>query len=181
MISRLSRLAAPAVLTSALVALSACGGSTVPSTSGSSQGAAVRGANVALEQAAIMNAHPNATCAKKYVDCETVSKSKGLGLLWCYGPKSDPCSKSDAGKVKWTGVVCLAAGETCKNPIKQLTGKMTGPYKCKPSDDCHGTWELDTISPGPGLKETKQYIYKQDVRACRTPCLSSLVGLNVGP
>jgi hypothetical protein len=180
MISRLSRLAAPAILASALVALSACGGSTVPSTPGSSQNAAVGGAGVALEQAALMNVRPNATCSHKYVACETVSKSKGLELEWCYGPKSDPCSHSNAGKVKWTGVVCLAAGKGCSKPIKQLTGKMTGPYKCKPSNDCHGTWELDTITPEAGLKETKQYIYKQDVRSC-SPCDSSLVGLDVGP
>jgi hypothetical protein len=181
MISRLSRLAAPAILTSALVALSACGGSTVPSTPGSAQNAAVGHTGAALERAALMYVSPNATCPARYVACETVSKKSGLEALWCYGPKSDPCSHSDAGKVKWTGVVCLAAGKTCAKPIKELTGTMTGPYKCKPSDKCHGTWELDTIKPGPGLKETQQYLYKQDVRACRTPCINSLVGLNVGP
>lgn len=180
MISRLSRLAAPAIITSAFVILSACGGSTVPSMPGSNQSAAIGSESVALEQAAMIIAQPNATCPKRFVACGTVSVKNGLEAIWCYGPKNDPCSKSDVGKVKWTGVVCLAAGKTCAKPIKLLTGKMTGPYKCKPSDNCHGTWELDTITPGPGLKETKQYLYKQDVRACRTPCLISLVGLNVG-
>jgi hypothetical protein len=184
MISRLSRLAAPAILTSALVALSACGGSTVPSTPSSAQNAAVGRTGVALEQAAIINVQPNGTCPKNlkhFNSCYQVSKSKGLELGWCYGPKYDPCSKSDVGKVKWTGVVCLVAGKTCPKPIKELTGKMTGPFKCSKKIGCDGTWDLDTITPGAGLKETKQYLYKQDVRSCRTPCDNSLVGLNVGP
>lgn len=179
MISRLSRLAAPAILTAASVILSACNGSTVPSTPGSIQNAVVGGTHVALEQAAIINAQPNAGCPSHFVECHTVSKSKGLELGWCYGPKSDPCSNSNVKKVHWSGIVCLAAGKSCPNPIKELTGKMTGPYKCKPSQ-CNGTWELDTITPGPGLKETKQYLYKQDVRICRSPCTHTLVGLNVG-
>jgi hypothetical protein len=181
MISRFGRLAAPAILTSALVALSACGGSTVPSTPSSNLNATVSHTGVALERATLMYVSPNATCPTKYVDCETVSKKSGLGLLWCYGPASDPCSHSDAGKVKWSGVVCLAPGKSCAKPIKVLTGAMTGPFKCEAKYKCHGTWELDTIKPGPGLKETKQYLYKQDVRACRGSCQISLVGLNVGP
>jgi hypothetical protein len=181
MISRLSRLAALGTLMSALVALSACGGSTVPSTPASSQNAGAGGTSVALERAAVMIAQPDVTCPTRYVACGKVSKKNGLEALWCYGPKSDPCSHSNAGKVKWSGIVCLAAGKSCAKPIKELTGTMSGPYKCKPSDKCHGTWELDKITPGPGLKETKQYLYKQDVRACGSPCDISLVGLDVGP
>jgi hypothetical protein len=180
MISRLSRSAAPAILTSALVALSACGGSTVPSMPSSSQNTVV-GAHVALEQAALMNAQPNTSCPSRFYACGKVSKKKGLEAIWCYGPKSNPCSKSNVAKVKWSGIVCLAAGKTCKNPIKELTGAMTGPYKCKASDKCHGTWELDTITPGPGLKETNKYLYKQDVSICRSPCQTLLIGLDVGP
>src|SRR5579883_2214809 len=92
------------------------------------------------------------------------------------------CAKSDAGKVKWSGVVCLAKGPTCKGPIKVLTAKWSGPFKCKASDKCKGTFELDTIKPGPGLKETSKYLYKQDIHICKgASCQDAYIGLDVGP
>ena len=56
--------------------------------------------------------------------------------MWCYGPSSDPCSKSNAGNYTWSGIVCDAKGKTCKKPIKQLTAKWTGPFKCRKKDKC---------------------------------------------
>jgi hypothetical protein len=76
----------------------------------------------------------------------------------------------------------LAKGATCKKPIKQLTAAWSGPFKCKAKDKCTGTYELDTISPGPGLKQTKSYLYKQDIHICASAsCEDAYVGLNVGP
>jgi hypothetical protein len=182
MIPRLIRWTAPATLTSAMLALTACAGgnwSAVPSAQGSSQIASV-GVNQA--HIAILNAQPNVTCPKQYLDCDTVSQKHGALLIWCYGPSSDPCSDSDAGEVTWSGVVCLAKGGTCKKPIKQLTAAWSGPFKCKAKDKCKGTYELDTISPGPGLKQTKSYLYKQDIHICASAsCEDAYVGLNVGP
>ena len=122
------------------------------------------------------------TCPKRFLDCDTVSAKHGALLIWCYGPSSDPCSDSDAGDVTWSGVVCLAKGATCKKPIKQLTAAWSGPFKCKAKDKCTGTYELDTITPGPGLKQTKSYLYKQDIHICASAsCEDAYVGLNVGP
>src|SRR5580658_2226106 len=132
MIPRLIRWTAPATLTSAMLALTACAGgnwSTVPSAQGSSQIASVGAKSVNQAHIAILNAQPNVTCPKRYLDCDTVSQKHGALLIWCYGPSSDPCSDSDAGEVTWSGVVCLAKGAACKKPIKQLTAAWSGPFK----------------------------------------------------
>ena len=71
----------------------------------------------------------------------------------------------------------LGKGITCKKPIKQLTAKWTDPFKCK----MQGTYELDTIKPGTGLKETSSYLYKPNIHICAAPCENVYVGLNVGP
>ena len=131
---------------------------------------------------AILNAQPNVSCPSKFYACVTVSQKHGLELYWCYGPKSDPCSNSNAGRPKWSGIVCTAAGTTCKAPIKQLTAKWSGPFRCGSKVNCNGTYELDKLTPGPGLKQTKQYAYKQDVHICvGKKCQIDLIGLNVGP
>ncbi len=184
MVSRLIRLTAPAILASATLAMSACAGSnwsTMPNAQGSSQVASA-GARSAGHSKVALNAQGNAACAKRYIECVTVSLKHGAELLWCWGPSSDPCSDSDAGEVTWSGVVCLAKGATCKKAIKQLTAKWTGPFKCKAKDKCTGTYELDTIKPGAGLKQTKSYTYKQDIHVCSgTSCQDAYVGMNVGP
>jgi hypothetical protein len=183
MIPRLSRWAALVTVTSALV-LSACAGGTwssMPSVPGSSQSASIGPQSGYQPGIAHLNVQPNATCPKRFVACVTVSKTEGVQLIWCYGPKADPCSKSDAAKGKWSGIVCTAAGKTCKKPVKQLTASWSGPFKCKPEDDCKGNFELDTIKPGPGLKETNKYIYKQDSHFCvGTRCEDKYIGLDVG-
>ncbi len=171
----------PAILMAAAFAFSACAGGNLstPSVQGLSQ-AASAAHNGGEMGAAILNAQPNVTCPSRFFACVTVSQKHAIELDWCYGPPSDPCSNSNAGKPKWTGIVCAAAGNTCKAPIKQLTAKWSGPFKC--GKGCNGTYEVDKLTPGPGLKQTKQYAYKQDVHICAgKKCLIDLVGLNVGP
>jgi hypothetical protein len=183
MIVRFSRWFALA-LTSALV-LSACAaktGSTIPSVPGFGQSASVGHPGTLDIRVLNPSAQPNVACPKRFAgDCHTVSKANGLELGWCYGPKADPCSKSNAGEVKWSGLICLAAGKTCHGAVKVMTGKFTGPFKCTKSLGCKGTWELDTITPGSGLQETTKYLYKQSVKSCATSCITKYVGLNVGP
>jgi hypothetical protein len=171
-------------LTSALV-LSACAaktGPTIPNAPGLSDSAS--GGLQSGWDVRIMNpsALPNATCSSRFTGgCFTVSKSKGLEIGWCFGPKMNPCSKSDAGSVKWSGVVCKAKGKSCPGPIKQMKAKWTGPFKCTAKLHCKGTWELDTITPGSGLKETSTYAYKQTIKSCASPCIVKYIGLDVGP
>jgi hypothetical protein len=51
-----------------------------------------------------------------------------------------------------------------------------------PVDQCKGTFELDTITPGPGLEQTNAYKYKQDSHICLgSKCADAYLGLNVGP
>lgn len=170
-------------LASAL-AVSACAGNgyVTPSALGAGQPGSAALASGWASQLVSPNAQPNVTCPRRYKDCVQASKSKSVELLWCYGPVSDPCSRSDAGKVKWSGYVCLAKGRTCRKPIKQLTASWSGPFKCKAQYKCKGTFELDTLKPGPGLKETKKYLYKQDVHICKgASCEDEYIGISVGP
>jgi hypothetical protein len=167
MIVRLSRWSALA-LTSAL-ALSACAGNagpTTPSAPSFSRSAPAAPANAWGAHIATASVPMTATCPKKFYACITIYKTGKAELRWCYGPASDPCGDSNAGKAKWSGVVCLAAGAGCKAPIKQLTAKWSGPFKCKTSDDCNGTYELDTLTPHSGIKVSSKYIYKQNVHIC---------------
>ena len=184
MIFRCSRWAVPATLAAAAFALSACAGgslSTAPSLPGFNQTAPAGADSAALSRIAILNPQPNVTCPKKYDACLTVSKKNGLAMGWCYGPVRKPCAHSNAGKAKWSGVVCKVKDKTCKKPVKELTAKWSGPFKCKHSDKCKGTYELDTFTPGPGLKVTKKYIYKQDIHACvGAKCEVLPIGINIG-
>ncbi|HEY6450499.1 MAG TPA: hypothetical protein VIX60_07460 [Candidatus Cybelea sp.] len=183
MIARYSRLILPAILMTATCAFSACAGGNLstPSVQGLNQAASAAhdGGEIG---AAILNPQPNVSCPSKFYACVTVSQKRGLSLYWCFGPKSDPCSNSDVSKRKWSGLVCAAAGTTCKAPIKQLTAKWSGPFRCGGKFNCNGTYELDKLTPGPGLKQTNQYVYKQDVHICAgKKCQIDLIGLNVGP
>ncbi len=182
--ARWSRWAVPATLMAAAFALSACAGnnlSATPNVEGFNQ-AASAGADIGTRSGiTILGAQPNVKCPKQYLDCETVSKKKGLALMWCYGPSSAQCSETN--QFTWSGIVCGAKGKTCKKPIKQLTAKWTGPFKCRKKDKClsKGYYELDTIKPGPGLKVTTKYVYKQDIHICASgSCQDAYIGLNVG-
>jgi hypothetical protein len=188
MIPRLSRWLA---LASGL-ALSACAANTVqtmPSAQGLAESASAGYQSVADLRVLNANMQPNVTCPKRFSGgCYTVSKSKSVELGWCYGKKGNECEPSNAGDAKWSGLICLAKGKGCPGPIKELTAKWTGPFSCSTYHlKCKGTFELDTITPGPGLSETKQFLYKQVVRACGslnggTPtCSVKVVGMNVGP
>jgi hypothetical protein len=182
MTPRLSRWAAPATLTLAAFALSACAGgmSTTPNAQGSNQSASTGAPDAERPQIANSIVSLRRSCPGQYVDCFTVSKSKGAKIIWCLGAASDPCGNSDAGSAKWSGKACLAKTPTCKKAIKQLTAKWSGPFKCKAKDKCMGTYELDTLRPGPGLKVTKQYLYKQDIHLCASgSCADYYIGLNV--
>jgi hypothetical protein len=176
--------AALVTLVSALT-LSACaGGAFSPVPSGNAAGQLAPGGASSFDRLSTLNSsvQPNAaSCSKKkYAYCETVSLKNGLELMWCVGTKKDPCK--DTGAYKWSGIVCDAKGATCKKPIPELTAAWTGPFKCKAKDKCTGTWELDTITPGKGLKQNKAYIYKQNIHACKgTKCDNAYIGLNVGP
>lgn len=176
--------AAFASLIAATFVLAACSGanlSAVPNAQGL-QAASAGATNLDQPHVAISGARPDVTCPARYLDCGTVSLKHGALFIWCWGPSSNPCSKSDAGKVTWSGVVCKAKGKTCKGPITQLTAAWSGPFKCKSKDKCKGTFELDTLTPGHGLKQTKYYTYKQDIHVCSgASCQDVYVGLNVGP
>lgn len=184
MTSRCSRWAVPAIVMVAAFALSACGGgnvSTTPSVQGFNQGAGTGADNLTRPGVTMLNAQPNAKCPKKYLACDTVSKKKGLVIMWCYGPSSAACSETNS--ITWSGVVCDAKGKTCRKPTKVMTATWSGPFKCRKKDKCSskGYYELDTITPGKGLKTTKKYAYKQDIHYCSgSSCGDVYVGLNVG-
>lgn len=183
MILRFGQLSALA-LTSIFI-LSSCAANTVPTTP-TSQGfgqSASDGQRTGWD-VRIANASklPNVTCPVRFTGgCGSVSKSEGAEFAACYGPKGRECDPSNAGKVKWSGFSCLAKSKTCRKPIKQLTSTWTGPFKCHPQDGCRGTFELLTIKPGPGLKETAKYLYMQEEEACASPCIVKYIGLSVGP
>ncbi len=180
MITRHSRLAAPAALLAAY-ALSACAGGnspTTPSVQGFEPAVSVGADNAAAPAMAILNAKPNVNCPARFYDCTTVSQKNGAVVMWCSGTRKKPCKETN--KYTWSGIVCVANGPTCKKPIKQLTAKWSGPFKCKPKDKCKGTYVLDTLTPGPGLKVTKKYIYKEEIRMCAgTACTEDYSGINV--
>jgi hypothetical protein len=180
MLPRLT-LAALAMLASALT-LSACaGGAFAPVPSGNAASQLAPAGALGADRLSTLNppVQPNATkCPKGYAYCETVSLKNGLEIAWCTGTKTDACA--DTSKYKWSGIVCDAKDATCKKPITELTAAWSGPFKCKAKDKCKGTYELDTITPGKGLKPTKAYIYKQDIRACKgTKCGNEYIALNV--
>jgi hypothetical protein len=182
MLPRLT-LAALVTLASALT-LSACAGGTFsPVPSGNAAGQLAPAGSLSFDRLSTLNSTvlANATkCPKQYIYCEMVSLKNGLVLMWCDGTKKDPCK--DTSDYKWSGYVCDAKTPTCKKPITELTAAWTGPFKCKAKDKCTGTYELDTITPGKGLKQSKTYIYKQEIHVCKgTKCQSAYIGLNVGP
>ncbi len=183
MTARCNRWALQATLMAAALALSACAGglSTTPNVQEFNQGPSRGADDDARQGMATLDARPNVKCPKKYLTCYTASKKTGLAIAWCYGATSNPCVRSHADKASWSGIVCTAKGLICKKPIKQLTAKWSGPFKCKKKDQCRGTYELDTLVPGPGLKRTKNYVYKQDIQACSgRKCQDVYIGLNVG-
>ncbi len=184
MTPRCSRWAGPVLAMVAAFALSACGGgnvSTTPSVQSFNQSAGIGADNLTRPSVTTLNVQPNVKCPKKYLTgCDTVSKKKGLVIHVVLGTKKHPCA--DTNKVTWSGVVCDAKGKTCKKPIKQMTAAWSGPFKCKKKDMCgsKGYFELDTITPGKGLKPTKKYVYKQDIHYCAgSSCGDVYIGLNV--
>jgi hypothetical protein len=65
-----------------------------------------------------------------------------------------------------------------------MTAAWTGPFVCVPSvcgSGVSGTYEVDAITPGEGLKKTKRYVYKQDIQYCASSgCEDATIGLKVG-
>ncbi len=178
-----NRWTVPATVMAAAVAFSACAGglSTTPNAQESNKGRSAGADLGARLGIAALSAGRHVNCPKKYVTCYTVSKKAGLTIAWCYGSASNPCVHSHADKASWSGIVCTAKGQTCKKPVKHLTATWSGPFKCKTKDPCRGTYELDTLAPGPGLKRTRSYVYKQDIHACAgRNCQDVYIGLNVG-
>jgi hypothetical protein len=179
MISLLRRWALPAVLASAAVGLAACAGnsgSPVPlAPNQMSAGGFHLGTPRTMEAGA-------AACPTTYINCFTVSLSKGLKITWCDGTTTNPCA--DTNKYKWSGDICKAAAVTCKE-IKQFTVKWTGPFKCtkkacKGFATQKGYYELDTIGIGKSPpKQTKSYKYKQAIDL--NGSVAGYIGLNVGP
>jgi hypothetical protein len=182
-VPRLGRWAAPASLTLAAFVLSACaGGNITPNAQGLTQARTGGALNAERPQIANSKLFPSASCPTSlYLDCVTISKKTGAKLVWCYGPSSNPCGDSDAGKAKWSGLACLAKTKACKKPFKPIKTKWTGPFTCKTQDKCTGTYELDTLTPGPGLKVTQDYLYKQHIEICPKggSCESTYIGINV--
>lgn len=176
-------LAALAALASAITFSACAGGTLSPATSGSAAGQLAPAGALSSDRLSTLNPMAQAlpaACPKEYLYCEMVSLKNGLVLQWCDGSKKDPCA--DTGKYKWSGFVCDAKDATCKKPITEPTAAWTGPFKCKAKDKCTGTYELDTLTPGKGLKQTKQYLYKQEIQICKgTKCQHAYIGLNVGP
>ncbi len=174
-------LSLPAALLIAALMLCACARgdlSTVPSVQGVNQAAPVGADSAAAPSITHRNARPNVDCPTRFYDCTTVSLKNGAVIMWCSGTRKKPCKNTN--KYIWSGIVCLAKGATCKKPIKQLTAKWSGPFTCKPKDKCKGTYVVDTLTPGPGLKVTKKYIYKQEIRMCAgSACTHDYSGINV--
>ena len=182
MISLLRRWSLPAVLVSAALALSACAGnsgSPVPLAPNqmSPGGLQHLGAVRAMEAGA-------AACPTSYINCFTVSLTKGLKITWCDGTTANPCA--DTNMYTWSGEICLAKAAMCgKKSIKQFTVKWTGPFKCtkkacKGFKTQKGYYELDTIGIGKTPpKQTTKYLYKQAIDL--DGAVAGYIGLNVGP
>ncbi len=128
-------------------------------------------------------------CPMKFTqDCYTVSASTGLVIDWCVssGPKS--CDLT--GQYSFSSTVCLAKSFACGKPTRQITGAFSGPFQCNPSiglceGGTSGSYEVDTITPRPGLRQTRRYRYQQDARICLISnpgdCSDAFLGFNVGP
>jgi len=123
-----------------------------------------------------MTLRPNA-CPRRFPDgCYIVSLRYGANIVWCYGPPSNPCA--DTNQYGWGGVITTAKG----NPTTKMSASWYGPYQCVPSlcGSDQGTYVLDTISVGKGLRETSRFKYVESV--CKdASCVASAIGLLVGP
>jgi hypothetical protein len=181
MICLVGRGSLAAAFVTAVMALTACAGSSgpsVPLAPNQIPPAGFQESGARLHSDAV----PAATCPKHYIDCITVSLKHGAIDDWCYGKASFQCGETN--KYKWSGAVCLASAKTCK-PIKQMTAKWTGPFRCRTKigvcgGSTKGSYEVDTISIGnPPPKQTKLYLYKQAI--ILSGALGGYLGINVGP
>lgn len=169
----------PVALAAGSFVLSACAaGSSVVPASSSQLSSSARSAQAPTAFGAMRGD----ACPRQFTaGCYTFSLSKGLSIVWCYGPASDRCKNSN--EVMWSGDVCLTNDRKCV-PIEQLRASWSGPYKCK-SSTCgsKGYYERDTISKGKRPpRETQQYVYKQLIHLCTSAsCAKYYIGINVGP
>jgi hypothetical protein len=125
---------------------------------------------------------PNAFCPLEFSACYTVSASHTIRIPWCYGPSSQPCE--DTNQWTWSGIVCTEKGPPCRNiKTEEMSAKWSGPFNCVPSVCGRdiGTYVLDAITTEKGIKQTKLYIYEQDIHICESYCKNFYSGLNVGP
>lgn len=182
MVCLIGRWSLPAAFAAAVLALTACAGSTgspvplanqVPPAGFPNSGAGLHAATLGVLPA---------SCPSGFINCFTVSLKKGLTIDWCDGPKSNPCV--DTGNYKWSGAVCKTTAKVCK-PIEQMTAKWTGPFACKKTikicaGKTTGKYVVDRISIGKTPpKQTKSYIYKQEIEL--NGSYAAYIGLNVGP
>ena len=177
MFNRLRRSVIPAALTSAMLMLSACAGGSVTPNAASGQSTPVSAQHMAgQDRLTAMTVHPNA-CPRRFPDgCYVVSQLNGASIIWCYGPPSAPCADTD--QFGWGGVVTTAKGQ----PTTKMSATWEGPYPCNISecDSYIGTYVLDNITPGPGLRQSDKFRYAESV--CKdASCVATAIGLLVGP
>jgi hypothetical protein len=131
----------------------------------------------------------DAKCPIKFNQgCYTVSASTGLVIDWCVSSGSASCNLTS--QYSFNSTVCLAKSFACGRPTGKMTGAFSGPFQCSPSiglceGGTSGSYEVDTITPRPGLRQTRKYLYEQDARICPISnpgnCSDAFLGFNVGP
>lgn len=188
MLRHFGRRAVPAVLTSALLALSACAGggmsSTTPATGSLNR---VAGAMHATQSKhlTIVGTHYNAPPAcdtSQFPDgCYSFSQTAGLTVYWCFGTQADPCE--DTSQLSgWNGVVTrIATGLTAT----RIAVAYSGPFPCD-GVACpigSGDFETDamTVRNGRPPQRANNYIDQQIVNACIGASCADLgkIGINI--
>ncbi|MGA8532979.1 MAG: hypothetical protein WB615_02590 [Candidatus Tumulicola sp.] len=184
---RYLRWAAPAVLTSAVLALSACGGGGMSSTTPAAPGLnGVAGAmHTARGKHLTVVGHYNAAPPCNYTQfpdgCYSFSQTLGLTVFWCFGTQTDPCE--DTSQLSgWSGPVKrIATGLTAT----RIAVAFSGPFPCD-GIVCtigSGTYETDamTVRNNRPPRRAHNYIDQQTVNACvGAGCADlGLIGINI--
>ena len=130
----------------------------------------------------------DAKCPAKFTQgCYTVSASAGLVIDWCISTASAPCSLTNS--YAFSSILCSAKSFICGKPTRKMSGAFSGPFQCNPNiglceGGVSGSYEVDTITPRPGLRQTRKYLYEQDAHICLISepsyCYDSYLGFNVG-
>lgn len=185
---RFPRWAAPAVLASAALVMSACSGGGMSSTTPA--GPSMNGVAGAMhagqgKHLTVVGTHynepPECNTAIFPDGCYSFSRTLGLTVYWCFGTQADPCE--DTSQLSnWSGnVKRILTGLTAT----RITVNYTGPFPCD-GIACpigSGDFETDamTVRNNRPPQRANNYIDQQTVNACLGTGCADLgkIGINI--